>query len=93
MIKEICEEFRLFHRLYHDRKSDQYLKIDDDGNEDLVAVVEPDHVQIRLKELRQFLAIVENQSLRAVSVGILRQTLDLLNFFIDVVRSGRISAS
>lgn len=55
--KEICEEFRLFHRLYHDRKQDQYVKIDGDGNEHLVAVVEPNRVQIRLKELRQFLAI------------------------------------
>ncbi|HID30172.1 MAG TPA: hypothetical protein EYP19_09225, partial [Desulfobacterales bacterium] len=57
--KEICEEFRLFHRLYHDRKLDQYIKIDDDGNEHLVAVVELNRVQIRLKEIRQFLAIKE----------------------------------
>jgi hypothetical protein len=57
--KEICEEFRLFHRLYHDRKQDQYIKIDDDGNEHLVAVVEPARVQIRLKEIRQFLSIKE----------------------------------
>jgi len=57
--KELSEEFRLFHRLYHDRQSDQYIKIDDDGNETVVAVVEPKRVQIRLKELRQFLAIKE----------------------------------
>jgi hypothetical protein len=57
--KEICEEFRLFHRLYHDRKQDRYIKIDDDGNEHLVAIVEPNRVQIRLKEIRQFLAIKE----------------------------------
>jgi hypothetical protein len=57
--KEICEEFRLFHRLYYDRKQDQCIKIDDDGNEYLVAVVEPNRVQIRLKEIRQFLAIKE----------------------------------
>lgn len=31
--REISEEFRLFHRLYHDRKQDQYIKIDDSGNE------------------------------------------------------------
>ncbi len=54
---EISEEFRLFHRLYHDRKTDEYIKIDDDGNEDLVAVVEPNRVRIRLKEIRQFLAV------------------------------------
>lgn len=57
--EEICEEFRLFHRLYHDRKQDKYIKIDDDGNEHLIAVVEPKCVQIRLKEICQFLAIKE----------------------------------
>ena len=56
---EISEEFRLFHRLYHDRKSNQYVKIDEGGDEQVVAVVEPDHVKIRLKEIRQFLAIKE----------------------------------
>lgn len=55
--KEISEEFRLFHRLYHDRKADRYLKFDDDGNETVVAVVEEDRVLIRVKEIRQFLAI------------------------------------
>ena len=57
--KEISEEFRLFHNLYHDRKSDEYLKIDDAGNEARVAVVKPGLIQIRLKEIRQFLAIKE----------------------------------
>jgi len=56
---EICEEFRLFHRLYHDRKQDRHFKYDDSGNEHLVAIVEPNRVQIRLKEIRQFLAIKE----------------------------------
>lgn len=57
--REISEEFRLFHRLYHDRKLDQYIKIDDAGNEQVVVVVEPNCIQIRLKEIRQFLAIKE----------------------------------
>lgn len=56
---EICEEFRLFHQLYHDRKQDRYFKYDNSGNEHLVAIVEPNRVQIRLKEIRQFLAIKE----------------------------------
>ncbi len=56
---EISEEFRLFHKLYHDRKKDKYIKIDEAGNEDLVAIVEANRVQIRLKEIRQFLAIKE----------------------------------
>ena len=56
---EISEEFRLFHDLYHDRRTDTYIKIDDAGNETIVAIVKPDEVQIRLKEIRQFLAIKE----------------------------------
>ena len=57
--REISEEFRLFHDLYHDRKTDQYIKINQDGNEEVVAVVKSNYVQIRLKEIRQFLAIKE----------------------------------
>ena len=57
--QEISEEFRLFHRLYQDRKSNQYTKIDESGDEQLVAVVEQNWVRIRLKEIRQFLAIKE----------------------------------
>ena len=56
---EISEEFRLFHNLYDDKKQDAYIKIDDEGNEHRVAVVEPDCIKIRLKEIRQFLAIKE----------------------------------
>ena len=56
---EISEEFRLFHNLYHDREKDEYIKIDDEGKEHRVAVVDRNHIQIRLKEIRQFLAIRE----------------------------------
>ena len=56
---EISEEFRLFHDLYHDRKTDTYIKVDDAGNEATVAIVKPNKVQIRLKEIRQFLAVKE----------------------------------
>ena len=56
---EISEEFRHFHDLYHDRKTDKYIRIDDAGNEETVAIVTHDDVQIRLKEIRQFLAIKE----------------------------------
>lgn len=56
---EISEEFRLFHNLYHDRQRDEYIKMDEGGNEIVVAVVEPKLVKIRMKELRQFLAIKE----------------------------------
>ena len=56
---EISEEFRLFHNLYHDRKTDTYVKVDDAGNETTVVIVKPDEVQIRCQEIRQFLAIKE----------------------------------
>jgi len=56
---EISEEFRLFHNLYHHKETDTYIKIDDAGNEETVAIVKPNEVQIRLKEIRQFLAIKE----------------------------------
>ncbi len=57
--REISEEFRLFHELYHDRKTDEYLKMDNVGNEEVVVIVKPDKIEIRLKEIRQFLAIKE----------------------------------
>ena len=50
---EINEEFRTFHALYHDRKQDQYIKIDDAGNEHVVAIVSPGKIQIRLLEIKQ----------------------------------------
>ncbi|MXV78440.1 hypothetical protein F4001_08810, partial [Candidatus Poribacteria bacterium] len=56
---EISEEFRLFHNLYREKKTDTYIKIDDAGNEETIAIVKPDKVKIRLKEIRQFLAIKE----------------------------------
>ncbi|MCG8377761.1 MAG: hypothetical protein MI702_14885 [Chlorobiales bacterium] len=56
---EINEEFRLFHQLYYDPKEDNYIKIDDSGSEQIVAIVKPNRVEIRLKEIRQFLAIKE----------------------------------
>lgn len=55
--REISEEFRHFHRLYYERKNDEYIKIDDSENEHVVAIVETQRVQIRLQEIKQFLAI------------------------------------
>jgi len=54
---EISEAFRLFHNLYHDRKADRFIKFDDAGDEQVIAVMEPGRILIRLKELRQFLAL------------------------------------
>ena len=59
--REISEEFRHFHNLYHNKKKDisEYIKIEDDGNEYPVAIAEPHQIQIRLKESLQFAAIKE----------------------------------
>ena len=57
--EEIAEEFRLFHRLHHDQKQNRYIKIDEEGEEHVVAVIEPNQIKIRAKEIRQFLAIKE----------------------------------
>lgn len=53
--QEVCEAFRLFHNLYHDRRSDSYIKFDDAGYETVVVIVTDNRVEIRLKELRDFL--------------------------------------
>lgn len=55
--QEISEEFRLFHNLYHDHNNNKYLKIGDDGNEVTVIEVSDECIKIRLKELKQFLAV------------------------------------
>ena len=54
---EILEEFRHFHRLYHDFEKNQLLKFDERGDETVVAKIEANKVEVRLKEVRQFLAI------------------------------------
>jgi hypothetical protein len=57
---EISQEFCHFHNLYQERKSNKFIKIMSDGTEqDVVVVSSDDTVTIRLKELRQFLAIKE----------------------------------
>lgn len=57
--KEISEEFRLFHNLYYEPTNNRYIKIDDDGNESTVIEINSNNIQIRAKELKQFLAIKE----------------------------------
>lgn len=36
---ELLEEFRHFHNLYHDRRNDRYIHIDERGEEDVVVEV------------------------------------------------------
>ncbi|MDR0942618.1 MAG: hypothetical protein LBM19_03340 [Holosporales bacterium] len=59
---EISEEFRLFHNLYHDRKTDEYYKCDETGYGEKVAVVNDNNkVEIRLKEILEFASIKDMQ--------------------------------
>ena len=39
--KKLARSSALFHGMYHDRKEDRYYKINDAGNEELVAIVAP----------------------------------------------------
>jgi hypothetical protein len=52
---EILEEFRLFHNLYHVQKNNTYIKFVD-AHEDEVIKTTENSVEIRLKELIEFLA-------------------------------------
>lgn len=56
---ELLEEFRLFHNLYHDTKTNEFIKIDTAGNEEVIARITDDYVSIKTIPLRQFLAIKE----------------------------------
>ena len=56
---EISEEFRHFHRLRSNGRKDQYFKIDENGDEKVVLIKRPNLVNVRLKEIRQYLAIKE----------------------------------
>ncbi len=57
--KELSEEFRLFHNLYHEKKDGCFIKFDDAGNDSKIAIFEDKLIKVRLKELREFLAIKE----------------------------------
>ena len=88
--REISEEFRFFHNLYHDKEKDEYIKIDDEGNEDVVAVFKPDYIKVRLKEIRQFLAIKEMYlSIQFSFQGAWEHSLEKLGISEDQVKPSR----
>ena len=53
---DLLEEFRHFHNLYHDRRNDRYVYIDERGEEDVVVEVSAKFVRARLSYVRQFMA-------------------------------------
>ncbi|MEO1075686.1 MAG: hypothetical protein AAFX41_06935, partial [Bacteroidota bacterium] len=58
---ELIEEFRLFHNLYEDRRTGEFVAVPDDGTEEVVARIDSEtgRVEVKRKALRQFLALKE----------------------------------
>ena len=56
---EISEEFRFFHNLYYEPRRNEFLKFDESGEEETIICFQNNAILIRLREIRQFLAIRE----------------------------------
>ncbi len=54
---EINEEFRLFHNLWEDKRRGVFYRLSDDGSEEIAATIVGSKVEIRWRELREFLAV------------------------------------
>jgi hypothetical protein len=54
---DLLEEFRHFHNLYHDRRNDRYIYIDDRGEEDVVVEASAKLVRAKMRYIRQFMAV------------------------------------
>lgn len=63
-IIEISEEFQLFHNLYFESSDSTYVKFDDAGDPYDVVKLFDNYVEVRRKEIRQFLAV------RDMSLGV-----------------------
>lgn len=50
---EICEEFRLFHNLYHDTVNNQFIKFDNTGSSNIIATLKPNEIKVKVLELKQ----------------------------------------
>lgn len=55
-VVELAEELRLFLGLYHDTGKQQFVRIDDNGDDEVVAELRDDFVRIRKPALMEFLA-------------------------------------
>ena len=56
MLPQLSEEFRLYHNLWANKDGTQFVKVNDDGSEELAAEIGPDLVKVRTKYVRQFQA-------------------------------------
>ena len=54
---ELLEEFRLFHNLYHEQATGTYYRVDENGDEEEIARVSRDRVDVLLRAVRQFCAV------------------------------------
>ncbi len=80
---DLSEEFRLFHNLYHDRRNDRYIHVDDRGNEVVAAEVTPARVRVLTRLLRQYMAarqlalalLFDHRAKAGVDVGVAKSTI------------------
>ena len=56
---EVVEEFRLYHNLFYDTKKRSFTKVFGNGTEEEVLRMGEHKIEVRLKELKQFLAAKE----------------------------------
>ena len=54
---EVSEEFRHYFNLYEDRKNNKFIVIDEDGDEEDVILVNDSETKVKLKYLKEFLAV------------------------------------
>jgi hypothetical protein len=54
---EVSEEFRHYFNLFEDRSNNSFIAIDDNGDEDVVILVTDCEIKIKLKYLKEFLAV------------------------------------
>lgn len=54
---EVSEEFRHYFNLYEDKKNNKFIKIDDNGDDEDVILVSENKIQIKLRLLKEFLAV------------------------------------
>lgn len=54
---ELSEEYRLFHNLFHDKARSEFIKIGDDGKEEVVGRIKGMRCELQLHAVRQYIAI------------------------------------
>lgn len=54
---ELSEEFRHFHNLYYDTLNQEFIKLVENRNEEVVGRLSNDSADLRVQEIRQFLAV------------------------------------